>query len=105
MTNNTPAQVWAEIVEVGLGDTPAREYWRHLMATYTPRFPGSGTLIEETLIAGEAKGRAEGRAARGAPLAFSVSSAGVASRSPRRYGSGSRRAPTWRSWVPGSTGP
>ncbi|MFQ3560050.1 hypothetical protein QZN11_25045 [Streptomyces gramineus] len=32
------------------------------MATYTPRFPGSGTLIEETLIEGEAKGRAEGRA-------------------------------------------
>ncbi|MER6462347.1 hypothetical protein AB0N99_40135 [Streptomyces sp. NPDC093272] len=29
------------------------------MATYTPRFPGSGTLIEETLIEGEAKGRAE----------------------------------------------
>ncbi|MFF3937747.1 hypothetical protein [Streptomyces phaeofaciens] len=32
------------------------------MATYTPRFPGSGTLIEETLIEGEAEGRAEGRA-------------------------------------------
>ncbi|MER6269599.1 hypothetical protein ACFY0B_31330 [Streptomyces sp. NPDC001797] len=29
------------------------------MATYTPRFPGSGTLIEETLIEGESKGRAE----------------------------------------------
>ncbi|MFF3498327.1 hypothetical protein [Streptomyces sp. NPDC003247] len=28
------------------------------MATYTPRFPGSGTLIEETLIAGETNGRA-----------------------------------------------
>ncbi|MFE9625458.1 hypothetical protein ACFYN2_21245, partial [Streptomyces sp. NPDC006527] len=32
------------------------------MATYTPRFPGSGTLIEEALIEGETKGRAEGRA-------------------------------------------
>ncbi|MEU8716445.1 hypothetical protein [Streptomyces sp. NPDC048663] len=32
------------------------------MATYTPWFPGSGTLIEETLSEGEAKGRAEGRA-------------------------------------------
>ncbi|MGW4907973.1 hypothetical protein [Streptomyces sp. NPDC004270] len=48
--------------EIGLGDTRARALWRHLMATYTPRFPGSGTLIEETLIEGEAKGRAEGRA-------------------------------------------
>ncbi|MFE4964880.1 hypothetical protein [Streptomyces sp. NPDC056660] len=53
---------WAEFTEIGLGDTRARALWRHLMATYTPRFPGSGTLIEETLIEGEAKGRAKGRA-------------------------------------------
>ncbi|MEU0671854.1 hypothetical protein ABZ330_03000 [Streptomyces sp. NPDC006172] len=33
------------------------------MATYTPRFPGSGTLIEQAMSEGEAKGRVEGRAA------------------------------------------
>ncbi|MFF4114886.1 hypothetical protein [Streptomyces sp. NPDC001714] len=32
------------------------------MATCTPRFPGSGTLIEEPLIEGETRGRAESRA-------------------------------------------
>ncbi|WP_308407534.1 hypothetical protein [Streptomyces olivochromogenes] len=32
------------------------------MAAYTSRFPGSGTLIEETLIEGEARGRVKGRA-------------------------------------------
>ncbi len=32
------------------------------MATYTSRFPGSGTLIEETLIQGHAQGHAQGRA-------------------------------------------
>lgn len=53
---------WAEFTEIGLGDTPARTLWRQLMATYTPRFPGYGTLIEETLIEGEAKGRAKSRA-------------------------------------------
>ncbi|MEV1066836.1 hypothetical protein [Streptomyces sp. NPDC050263] len=61
-TGGETAKRWAEFTEVGLGDTRARALWRHLMATYTPHFPGSGTLIEETLIEGEAKGRAEGRA-------------------------------------------
>ncbi|MER5911619.1 hypothetical protein ABT124_14185 [Streptomyces sp. NPDC001982] len=32
------------------------------MATYTPRFPGSGTIIEEVLIEGEAKGEVKGEA-------------------------------------------
>ncbi|MFD8721207.1 hypothetical protein ACFV2H_25285 [Streptomyces sp. NPDC059629] len=50
---------WAEFTEIGLGDPRARTLWKHLMATYTPRFPGSGTLIEETLIEGETRGRAE----------------------------------------------
>jgi hypothetical protein len=57
-TGGEIAKRWAEYTEIGLDDTPARAPWRHLMATYTPRFPGSGTLIEETLNAGEAKGRA-----------------------------------------------
>ncbi|MFJ4617907.1 hypothetical protein [Streptomyces sp. NPDC088812] len=29
------------------------------MATYTPRFPGSGTIIEEAFIEGEARGEAK----------------------------------------------
>ncbi|CAM5630026.1 hypothetical protein SALBM311S_10223 [Streptomyces alboniger] len=29
------------------------------MATYTPNFPGSGTIVEEAWLAGQAKGRAE----------------------------------------------
>ncbi|MEV0179511.1 hypothetical protein AB0I54_09440 [Streptomyces sp. NPDC050625] len=32
------------------------------MARYTSRFPGRGTLIEETFIKGRAQARAEGRA-------------------------------------------
>lgn len=57
-TGGETAKRWAEFTEVGLGGTPARALWRQLMATYTPRFPGRGTLIEETFIEGEARGRA-----------------------------------------------
>ncbi|MFI6936713.1 hypothetical protein [Streptomyces sp. NPDC050287] len=32
------------------------------MATYTPNFPGSGTIVEEAWLAGRAKGEAEGEA-------------------------------------------
>jgi hypothetical protein len=53
---------WAEYVEIGLGDGPARDLWRQLMATYTPNFPGSGTIVEEAWLAGRAKGEAKGRA-------------------------------------------
>ncbi|MEU9452313.1 hypothetical protein [Streptomyces sp. NPDC048277] len=57
------AEGWAEYTEVGLGDTPAREFWRQLMAMWTSRFPGSGTLIEETRLKGREEGREEGREA------------------------------------------
>ncbi|MCF2127587.1 hypothetical protein L1I79_14215 [Strepomyces sp. STD 3.1] len=50
---------WAEIVEIGLGEGPGRDYWRHLMATYTPNFPGSNTIVEESWLEGRAKGKAE----------------------------------------------
>ncbi|MCJ1679173.1 hypothetical protein MTF65_17865 [Streptomyces sp. APSN-46.1] len=51
---------YAELLEIGLGNTPARDIWRDLMPrTY---FPGRGTLIEETYLEGEAKGRVEGEA-------------------------------------------
>jgi hypothetical protein len=51
---------YSELLEVGLGATPAREIWRKLMPrTY---FPGRGTLIEQTWREGEAEGRAKERA-------------------------------------------
>ncbi|MFC9469663.1 hypothetical protein [Streptomyces coelicoflavus] len=53
---------WAEIVEIGLGEGPGRDYWRHLMATYTPNFPGSNTIVEESWLEGKAEGKAEGQA-------------------------------------------
>ncbi|WP_234332262.1 glycosyltransferase family 2 protein [Streptomyces sp. NRRL F-5650] len=53
---------WAEIVEIGLGEGPGRDYWRNLMATYTPNFPGSNTIVEESWLDGRAKGQAEGKA-------------------------------------------
>lgn len=50
---------WAEIVEIGLGEGPGRDYWRHLMATYTPNFPGSNSIVEESWLEGKAEGKAE----------------------------------------------
>ncbi|MFI2072656.1 hypothetical protein [Streptomyces triculaminicus] len=46
---------YSELLEIGLGNTPAREIWRKLM----PRtfFPGRGTLIEQTWLEAEAEGR------------------------------------------------
>ncbi|MGW4030231.1 hypothetical protein ACWEFL_13040 [Streptomyces sp. NPDC004838] len=53
------AKYLVELVEIGLGDTPARETWRNLMVgTY---FPGRGTLIETTFLEGKEEGREEGR--------------------------------------------
>ncbi|WP_308013418.1 hypothetical protein [Streptomyces beigongshangae] len=53
------AKDWAEFTEIGLDDPRTRAHWRKLMATYTSRFPGSGTLIEESIIKGRAEGQAE----------------------------------------------
>lgn len=58
-TGNVDRADWAEIVEIGLGEGPGRDYWRHLMATYTPNFPGSNSIVEESWLEGRAKGRAE----------------------------------------------
>ncbi|MFE2334418.1 RpnC/YadD family protein [Streptomyces coelicoflavus] len=52
---------WAEIVEIGLGEGPGRDYWRNLMATYTPNFPGSNSIVEESWLEGRAKGQTEGK--------------------------------------------
>ncbi|WP_434595060.1 hypothetical protein [Streptomyces sp. A5-4] len=52
---------YAEMLEIGLGTTPARDIWRNLMnrASY---FPGRGTLVEETYLKGEADGEVRGEA-------------------------------------------
>ncbi|KUN11780.1 RpnC/YadD family protein [Streptomyces canus] len=48
---------WVEYVEIGLGDGPARDLWRQLMAVYTPKFPDS--IVAEYWNKGRANGRAE----------------------------------------------
>ncbi|MEU1313265.1 hypothetical protein ABZ419_30835 [Streptomyces cinnamoneus] len=59
MADEESVAYYSELLEIGLGETPAGDIWRNLM----PRsyFPGRGTLIEKTFLEGEAKGRAEGR--------------------------------------------
>lgn len=54
------AEYFTELLEIGLGDSPARATWRKLMsmATY---FPGRGTIVEESYLKGMAEGREEGR--------------------------------------------
>ncbi|OIK24255.1 hypothetical protein [Streptomyces malaysiense] len=57
-----PHKDWAEIIEVGLGEGPARDYWRKLMATHTPVFPGNDTVMEEAWCKVHADGEAKGEA-------------------------------------------
>ncbi|MEV3870913.1 hypothetical protein [Streptomyces sp. NPDC049906] len=52
------ALYFRELLELGLGDTPARETWRNMMSVAT-YFPGRGTIIEETYLKGKGEGRAE----------------------------------------------
>ncbi len=56
------AKYWAESLEVGLRDTPARETWRELEKMVITYFPGHGTVFEEAYYDGKAKGEAEGKA-------------------------------------------
>ncbi|MFJ3585907.1 hypothetical protein ACIPPS_27280 [Streptomyces sp. NPDC090127] len=49
---------YSELLEIGLGDTPAADIWRNLMAVGT-YFPGRGTLIETTYLKGKAEGEAK----------------------------------------------
>ncbi|MFG2130998.1 hypothetical protein ACGFNV_24710 [Streptomyces sp. NPDC048751] len=60
-TDTETAQYFGGLLEIGLGDTPARQTWRKLMG-FTNFFPGRGTLLEETYLEGEAKGEAAGEA-------------------------------------------
>ncbi|PGH49148.1 hypothetical protein [Streptomyces sp. Ru87] len=52
---------YSEMLEIGLGNTPARDIWRNLM-TVGSYFPGRGTLVEEKFLEGKAEGKAEGQA-------------------------------------------
>ncbi|MEU5095932.1 hypothetical protein [Streptomyces sp. NPDC020996] len=52
------ALYFSGLLEIGLGDTPARETWRKLMS-FTNFFPGRGTLLEETYLEGQAEGEAK----------------------------------------------
>ncbi|NJQ03632.1 hypothetical protein [Streptomyces zingiberis] len=55
------ARYYAELLEIGLGNTPAKATWKELIMVGT-YFPGRGTMIEEAFLEGEAKGEARGRA-------------------------------------------
>ncbi|WP_129307875.1 hypothetical protein [Streptomyces sp. L2] len=60
-TDAQTAVYFSGLLEIGLGDTPARQTWRKLMS-FTNFFPGRGTLLEETYLDGEANGAAIGEA-------------------------------------------
>ncbi|MCO8308532.1 MULTISPECIES: hypothetical protein [Streptomyces] len=55
------ARYHSELLEIGLGETPARDIWRNQMTVGT-YFPGRGTLIEQTFLEGQAHGEAAGLA-------------------------------------------
>lgn len=60
-TDKESAEYYGDLVDVGLGDTPARETWRKLM-TFVNYFPGRGTFREQAYLEGKAEGIAEGMA-------------------------------------------
>lgn len=54
-------EYYSEMLDMGLGDTPARKAWRDLMGVGI-LFPGRGTLLEEKYLEGKTEGKAEERA-------------------------------------------
>lgn len=52
---------YTELLEIGLGNTPAGAIWKELTMIGT-FFPGRGTMIEKAFLEGEAKGEAKGKA-------------------------------------------
>jgi len=60
-TDGETTDYFTELLEIGLGEGPARETWRKLMAVGT-YFPGRGTIVEESYLKGRAEGHEEGRA-------------------------------------------
>jgi hypothetical protein len=55
------AEYYTELLEIALGDTPARATWRDLMSVGT-YFPGRGTYRETAYLEGKAEGQTEGKA-------------------------------------------
>ncbi|WP_342778420.1 hypothetical protein [Streptomyces botrytidirepellens] len=62
------ATIYAELVEAGLGDTPARELWRDLMSALLNFFRSEHAqrAFAEIRAEGQAEGQAQGQAAKGA---------------------------------------
>ncbi|GAA3128523.1 hypothetical protein ACFQ0X_21605 [Streptomyces rectiviolaceus] len=58
-TDKESAEYYGDLVDVGLGDTPARETWRKLM-TFVNYFPGRGTFREQAYLEGKAEGKEDG---------------------------------------------
>lgn len=58
-TDGETVDYFSELLEIGLGEGPARETWRKLMAVGT-YFPGRGTIVEESYLKGEEKGVEKG---------------------------------------------
>ncbi|MFI1075924.1 hypothetical protein [Streptomyces puniciscabiei] len=71
MEDGQAARHLGDLLEIGLGNTPAQEIWRELMSI-TTFFPGRGTLLESAYLDGAAKGESEAilrfLAARGIPV-------------------------------------
>jgi hypothetical protein len=69
-TDGETSDYFTELLEIGLGEGPARETWRKLMKAVGTYFPGRGTIVEESYLKGVSegveqgleKGRAEERA-------------------------------------------
>jgi hypothetical protein len=60
-TDHLALAYYSEMLDIGLGNTPARDIWRKLMKNGS-FFPGRGTFVEETFLEGKAEGVAEGKA-------------------------------------------
>lgn len=54
-------EYYKQMLEIGLGETPARQVWRTLV-TVQNYFPGRGTLVDEMAVRYEARGREKGLA-------------------------------------------
>ncbi|HET6635200.1 MAG TPA: hypothetical protein VFH77_09235 [Streptomyces sp.] len=51
-TDGETTDYFTELLEIGLGEGPARETWRKLMKAVGTYFPGRGTIVEESYLKG-----------------------------------------------------
>lgn len=58
-TDRHSARYYTELLEIGLGDSPAGATWKEQMMVST-FFPGRGTMMEKAYLEGEAEGEAKG---------------------------------------------